>query len=78
MEEQLLKVDQVAAKLCLGKRTVFRMRNAGLICAPLKCGQGAIRWRLSDIEKWIAMGCPTQKKFTTAMNREKKRQKLYG
>jgi len=77
MEEQLLKADDVAAKLSLGKRSVFRMRNAGLICAPIKCGE-SLRWRLSDIEKWIAMGCPTQKKFAVAMRKEKARQEFYG
>jgi predicted DNA-binding transcriptional regulator AlpA len=55
--ETLLTAQTVAEKLSLSKRAVFRMRSAGLICAPLKCGQGAIRWRQSDIEKWIQWGC---------------------
>ena len=61
--EKLLTAQAVGAKLSLSKRAVFRMRSAGLICAPLKCGQGAIRWRLSDIEKWIALGCPSKSEF---------------
>ena len=61
--EKLLTARAVGAKLSLSKRAVFRMRSAGLICAPLKCGQGAILWRLSDIEKWISMGCCSQKEF---------------
>lgn len=61
--EKLLPAQAVGAKLSLSKRAVFRMRSAGLICAPLKCGQGAIRWRQSDIEKWISMGCCSQKEF---------------
>lgn len=61
--EKLLTAQAIGAKLSLSKRAVFRMRSAGLICAPLKCGQGAIRWRLSDIEQWISMGCPTKKVF---------------
>ena len=62
-EKRLLTAAAVAERLSLSKRAVFRMRSAGLICAPLKCGQGAIRWRLSDIEKWISMGCCSQKEF---------------
>jgi predicted DNA-binding transcriptional regulator AlpA len=62
-EEKLLTAQAVGAKLSLSKRAVFRMRSAGLICAPLKCGQGAVRWRLSDIEQWIALGCCNQKEF---------------
>ncbi|MGD0572292.1 MAG: helix-turn-helix domain-containing protein [Sedimentisphaerales bacterium] len=61
--EKLLTVQAVAEKLSLSKRAVFRMRSAGLICAPLKVGTGAIRWRSSDIELWISMGCPDQKTF---------------
>ena len=60
---QLLTAQAVGSKLSLSKRAVFRMRSAGLICAPLKCGQGAIRWRLSDIEKWISMGCCSKSEF---------------
>ena len=61
--ENLLTAQAVGAKLSLSKRAVFRMRSAGLICAPLKCGQGAIRWRESDIEKWISMGCCSKSEF---------------
>ena len=61
--EKLLTAQAIAEKLSLSKRAVFRMRSAGLICAPLKCGQGAIRWRQSDIEKWIALGCPSKSEF---------------
>lgn len=61
--ETLLTAQSVGAKLSLSKRAVFRMRSAGLICVPLKCGQGAIRWRLSDIEKWISMGCCSKSEF---------------
>ena len=63
ISEKLLTAQAVGAKLSLSKRAVFRMRSAGLLCAPLKCGQGAIRWRLSDIEKWISWGCPNRQTF---------------
>lgn len=61
--ETLLTAQAVGDKLSLSKRAVFRMRSAGLICAPLKCGQGAIRWRLSDVERWIQWGCPSRVDF---------------
>jgi predicted DNA-binding transcriptional regulator AlpA len=61
--EKLLTAQAIAEKLSLSKRQIFRMRSAGLICAPLRVGAGAIRWRLTDIEKWIALGCPTQEEF---------------
>ena len=61
--EKLLTAKAVGEMLSLSKRAVFRMRSAGLIVAPVKVGQGAIRWRKSDIEKWIRMGCPDREEF---------------
>ncbi len=61
--EKLLTAQAVGAKLSLSKRAIFRMRSAGLICSPVKVGAGAIRWRQSDIEKWIQLGCPDRKEF---------------
>jgi predicted DNA-binding transcriptional regulator AlpA len=69
--EKLLTAQAVGTKLSLSKRAVFRMRSVGLICAPLKCGQGAIRWRLSDIEKWISWGCPNRQAFEVMRGSEK-------
>ncbi len=60
---RLLTAEAVAKALSLSKRQIFRMRSAGLICSPVKVGAGAIRWRNSDIEQWIAMGCPDRKTF---------------
>ena len=68
--EKLLTAQAVGEKLSLSKRAVFRMRSAGLICAPLKVGQGAIRWRESDIEKWISWNCPNQKEFLARLETE--------
>lgn len=70
--ERLLTAQAVGTRLSLSKRAVFRMRSAGLICPPVKVGAGAIRWRQSDIEQWISMGCCSQKEFVArkGANRE--------
>lgn len=65
MPEKLLTAQAVGEMLSLSKRQIFRMRSAGLICSPVKVGTGAIRWRSSDIEQWISMGCPDRKTFET-------------
>jgi len=62
--EKLLTAQAIAERLSLSKRAIFRMRSAGLICPPIKVGAGTIRWRSSDIEKWISMGCCNQKEFS--------------
>ncbi len=75
--EKLLTAQAIAEKLSLSKRAIFRMRSAGLICSPVKVGAGAIRWRQSDIEQWIALGCPSRQEFEArkeAENVEYKRQ----
>ncbi|MHA2043538.1 MAG: helix-turn-helix transcriptional regulator [Planctomycetota bacterium] len=61
--EKLLTAKAVGEMLSLSKRQIFRMKSAGLICAPVKVGQGAIRWRQSDIDRWIELGCPDRKSF---------------
>jgi len=67
-KEKLLTAKAVSEMLSLSKRQIFRMRSAGLICSPVKVGAGAIRWRSSDIEEWISMGCPDQKTFEAMKN----------
>lgn len=61
--EKLLTAQAVGEMLSLSKRQIFRMKSAGLICPCVKVGQGAIRWRQSDIEQWIALGCPSKSEF---------------
>ena len=60
---QLLTAKDVAGRLSLSKRAVFRMKSAGLICPCVKVGQGAIRWRESDILQWIEWGCCNTAEF---------------
>lgn len=69
--DKLLTAAAVAEMLSLSKRQVFRMRSAGLICGPVRVGSGAIRWRRSDVERWISMGCPDRKTFDAMMETEK-------
>ncbi len=57
--EALLTAKAVGGLLSVSKRQVFRMRSAGLICPPVKVGQGAIRWRQSDIEQLTPFLTPT-------------------
>ena len=61
--EKLLTAHEVGEMLSLSKRQIFRMKSAGLICAPLRVGAGAIRWRQSEIERWIELGCPDRESF---------------
>jgi len=62
MNETLLKVDALAQILDLSKRTVHRLNCAGKIPCPVKIN-GSVRWRQSDIDLWIELGCPDRETF---------------
>jgi predicted DNA-binding transcriptional regulator AlpA len=38
------------------------LRSSGRLPKPVNIG-GSVRWRASDIEKWIDWGCPDRKTF---------------
>ena len=62
MSEILLKVGALAQILNLSKRTVHRLNCTGKIPRPVKIN-GSIRWRQSDIDLWIELGCPDREAF---------------
>lgn len=55
--EVLADLRGVAARLLVSERTVERMVEAGKMPPPMKLGR-LRRWRLADVESWIASGCP--------------------
>jgi len=52
---QLLTIDDVAERLNIHKNTVRRQAAIGALPRPIKIGN-SIRWRPSDIERWIQEG----------------------
>ena len=65
-KEMLLKTTDVAERLSVSPRTVARLASSGQIPAPVKIG-GSVRWRATDIQAWIELGCPDRKKFEATM-----------
>lgn len=61
-EIQLLTAKEAGQVCRLSKRSWFRLSACGKIPAPVRIG-GSIRWRLCDIESWLAMGCPDRSEF---------------
>lgn len=53
----LLDIGGVAEFVRLSPKTVARLAKARKMPPPLVVG-GSRRWRRSDIEAWIAAGCP--------------------
>ena len=59
---QLLTARKLAKTLSTSVRSIWRYQSAGRLPETVKIA-GAIRWRQSDIEKWIALGCPSRQEF---------------
>lgn len=59
----LLTVNDVAKRLKLSTRSVWRLLSSGLIVKPIKIG-GSIRWRSNEFELWI-LAHPTGEKSTS-------------
>jgi len=59
---KLLTAQAIGEILSLSKRQVFRLRSSGKIPMPVRIG-GSVRWRLADIDEWIAAGCPDGRSF---------------
>lgn len=58
---ELLTTKQAAELVNVGERTLWRWSRSGLCPRPVKIGagkQGAVRFRRSDLLKWIQDGCP--------------------
>ncbi len=67
-ERQLEDVRAVAARLGISVRHVYRMADEGRMPPPVKLG-GCVRWRVQDVDDWVATGC---KPIRTAAKRAKR------
>jgi excisionase family DNA binding protein len=56
----MLTIDEVARLLSCSTRTVYRLNDAGRMPRPVRLG-ALVRWNRTEIEQWIADGCPAVK-----------------
>jgi len=56
-ERELLTRDQVAEYLACTPRHISRLAARGGIPQPMRIGK-MVRWRRSDLDRWVADGCP--------------------
>ena len=54
----LLRDSEVAKRLNVSRRQIWKMRAVGQLPEPIRVGTGSVRWREADIEGWIQAGCP--------------------
>jgi predicted DNA-binding transcriptional regulator AlpA len=54
----LLDASELARLLCVSKPTIWRLRENAKLPVAITLTSQCIRWRRSDVESWIANGCP--------------------
>lgn len=52
--DRLLKLNQVIARVKLGKTSIYARVEVGAFPRPVRLGPNCIRWRISEINAWIA------------------------
>ena len=52
--ERLIRRREVQEFCGIGTTTIYKLMNEGLFPRPVKVGGHAVRWRLSDVNAWIA------------------------
>ena len=60
VKTKLIGVGEVAQRLGVSIRTIRTYVSKKLMPPPIRLA-GVIRWKESDINQWIASGCPSQK-----------------
>lgn len=60
----LLTVGEVALLIGVSTRSVWRMTRTGQFPAPVRVRRNT-RWRRSDVERWVAAGCPHENNLRT-------------
>ena len=52
--DRLLRRTEVEEIVRLSRSTIYHLMKIGQFPAPLRIGQRAVRWLLSDSETWLA------------------------
>lgn len=66
----LVSAEKLAQLLDISIRTLWRLRAAGKLPAPVRLG-GSVRWRVDEVQAWIGLGCPDQGREKTARSRRR-------
>jgi len=59
----LLSAPQAAAFVGVSRSRWFELQAQGAIPPAVRPGGGRRMWRRQDIERWVALGCPSGERF---------------
>ena len=57
MDNNLFTPPQLAKRLQIGVRTLYRLVDQGMVPRPVKFGHN-VRFLENDIQAWLSAGCP--------------------
>ncbi len=69
MQEMLLTVRDLAARLQCSPRKVRGLLSAGKLPTPVRVGR-SVRWLASEIDGWLRAGCPPRDQWEAMQARE--------
>lgn len=62
-----VSADVACQSIGVSPATWARMSSAGKTPSPIKLSSGCVRWRVADLEAWVAAGCPSRAEFESAI-----------
>ena len=51
--DRLLRLKDVMVRTSLGSSTIYRYMDAGTFPRPRQLGPACVRWRESEVDRWI-------------------------
>ncbi len=51
---ELLRREEVEARLAVSRSWIYSEMRAGRFPEPVKIGKRAVRWRVADLDEWAA------------------------
>lgn len=64
LTETLIDTDSIAAACGVSSQTIARWNASGnKMPKGIKLGRKILRWRASDISRWLQLGCPNRRDF---------------
>jgi predicted DNA-binding transcriptional regulator AlpA len=64
----LIDADEVARRLGVSTRTVWRLNSARKLPRPVTLGRSK-KWRPEEIGRWVAAGCPPRSAWEPRVKR---------
>jgi predicted DNA-binding transcriptional regulator AlpA len=66
----LVSAKQAAALCAISPATWWRWVSSGRVPAPVRPSAGVCRWRLEELQAWVAAGTPTRENWVAMQETE--------